>query len=389
MNVTPILSRWFVNNKRVLMKPVELQTKSKIFNDRSKYNMHAIETTEKKDAVAFESSEKYRFRSRHHHTVVGSGHDLIVNEILVWLLPTNMRMHQIKFTILLSSFLFGLSYYYATSTAAATTLSFKPIIVTSLSGFLTLAWGHWYYKTTLYASGKIWMDPTVPAVNRLEMHTILRLFETVDAARRAACLPQLVCRKSVGKNQEETGNSSSKSSRNVSLTPNILSLNDMNWEFQLLKTVEEALELVRVDSGARSDRKRSANVSSWSPIKVPGNWMLQGFDDDPIYTNQKYPFPCRPPNVPHENPTGCYRLRLTLPSDWKNDERRGDHDSQFSILLHGVESACFVYWNNELLGFFKDSRLPSEFLIPPRLITGVDKDDPVLYFVVARWSDGR
>ncbi len=232
------------------------------------------------------------------------------------------------------------------------------------------------------------MDPTVPAVNRLEMHTTLRLFETVGAARRAACLPQLVSRKSDAINQG-TGDSSSNSSRNLSLTSNILSLDDMNWEFQLLKTVEDAIEVVRVDSTAGSDRKSCASECSWSPIKVPGNWMLQGFDDDPIYTNQKYPFPCRPPNVPNENPTGCYRLHLRFPSDWKKDERKGGDDSQFSILLHGVESACFVYWNSEFLGFFKDSRLPSEFSIPPHLLAGMDKNDPKLYLVVARWSDGR
>ena len=68
--------------------------------------IQANETIEKKHVAAFETSEKYRFHSRHHHTIVGSGHDLIVNEILVWVLPTNMRMHQIKFTtIFFRSFL--------------------------------------------------------------------------------------------------------------------------------------------------------------------------------------------------------------------------------------------------------------------------------------------
>lgn len=343
----------------------------------------ANETIEKKRVAAFETSEKYRFHSRHHHTIVGSGHDLIVNEILVWLLPTNMLMHQIKFTTLFFSFIFALSYHYTISTAATATVSYKPVVITSLTGVLIVIWAYRYYQVTLYASGKVWMDPTVPAVNRLEMHTSLRLFESVDKARRAACLPQLVCRKSIVEKQET-------SSATASLTPNILLLDDMKWEFQLLETVEEAIELVRADSGIESDSKSSANVKNWSPIKVPGNWMLQGFSDDPIYTNQKYPFPCRPPNVPRKNPTGCYRLHLKLPSDWKDEQRReGENDCQYSILLHGVESACFVYWNDELLGFFKDSRLPSEFLIPPRLLAGINNYEPTLYFVVARWSDGR
>ena len=238
------------------------------------------------------------------------------------------------------------------------------------------------------------MDPAVPAENRLEMHVPLRLFETVVQARRAACLPQLVSRRSTASNLMATFTSktkeelSSSSTSTTPLAPNVLLLDDINWEFQLLQTVEEAIELVRRDSSNRSNNKRSAN--HWSPIKVPGNWMLQGFDDVPIYTNQKYPFPCRPPIVPRQNPTGCYRLRLTLPSDWKNKKRRvGDDDSRLSILLHGVESACFVYWNSELLGFFKDSRLPSEFLIPPQLLTDIENCEPTLYLVVARWSDGR
>jgi beta-galactosidase len=180
------------------------------------------------------------------------------------------------------------------------------------------------------------------------------------------------------------------SSTTAPLTPNVLLLDDMNWEFQLLRNVEEAIELVQRDSSIRSNVERSSPLGRWSSIRVPGNWMLQGFDDVPIYTNQKYPFPCRPPNVPHENPTGCYRLRLKLPSDWRNEERIvGDYDSQFSILLHGVESACFVYWNSERLGFFKDSRLPSEFNIPRRLLRNIKNVEPTLYFVVARWSDGR
>ena len=50
-------------------------------------------------------------------------------------------------------------------------------------------------------------------------------------------------------------------------------------------------------------------------IRVPGNWQLQGFDR-PIYTNIKYPFPCDPPRVPAENPTGCYSREFELSADW-------------------------------------------------------------------------
>ena len=52
--------------------------------------------------------------------------------------------------------------------------------------------------------------------------------------------------------------------------------------------------------------------SRWDGITVPGNWQLQGFDDNPIYTNVAYPFPPNPPYVPEENPTGCYRTTFDV-----------------------------------------------------------------------------
>jgi len=175
------------------------------------------------------------------------------------------------------------------------------------------------------------------------------------------------------------------------LTPNVLLLDDMNWKFQLLPTVEEALALVhrdiRTTNANDNESTTTTSEQDWSSIRIPGNWMLQGFDDVPIYTNQKYPFPCQPPIVPRQNPTGCYRLHISLPSDWHAEHHE---DDQYSIVLHGIESACFVYWNGKELGFFKDSRLPSEFFIPRHLLSLGDATnrDPVLHLVVARWSDG-
>ena len=182
--------------------------------------------------------------------------------------------------------------------------------------------------------------------------------------------------------------------------------------------------------------------------------------DKPIYTNQKYPIPCCPPIVPRQNPTGVYRKVIELPDEWmvqdillaqrhqaqrKQNCRRystcessslsaddlnvgGEHgscniilqqnsnmrstssssvpypsavpsssSSCYTILLHGIESACFVYWNGEMIGFCKDSRLPSEFSIPqhhfmdhvdePTSAT-MNRNQHVLHLVVARWSDG-
>jgi hypothetical protein len=103
--------------------------------------------------------------------------------------------------------------------------------------------------------------------------------------------------------------------------------------------------------------------SEWRAMKVPSNWMIEGYDK-PIYTNVKYPFPVEPPLVPHLNPTGAYRLMWDLPSCPPIGEvKRGggcqgccwSHpQSRITLLLHGVESACYVFLNGafvQLQGF--------------------------------------
>ena len=229
----------------------------------------------------------------------------------------------------------------------------------------------------------------------------------------------------------------------VGLTPNVWLLDDLKWSFQLMPTVEEGLKLVYDDSFltnlstgpvpdnfvandnvtkedggddiASRDTKQgpvptysattthAASSLNWKPINIPGNWMLQkaGIDagDIPIYTNQKYPFPCRPPVVPVLNPTGVYKLELPYwPSGWptKDSDSFGDDDEEdeYFLMLHGAESACFVYWNGSMIGYFQDSRLPSEFLIPSsnllldRRSSSTTEPAAVIHIVVARWSDG-
>jgi len=115
--------------------------------------------------------------------------------------------------------------------------------------------------------------------------------------------------------------------------------------------------------------------SEWELIKVPGNWMMQGYDY-PHYTNVQMPFPDQPPAVPEKNPTGVYRKTFTLPKEWKN--RR--------IVIHfgGVESSFFLFCNGNNVGFGKDSRTPVEFDLTKWLIEGENH----LSIVVIRWSDG-
>ena len=314
-----------------------------------------------------------KFASRHHSGPVWPIHDLLANELLMWLLPTHFLTHIIKFIVglicLLAAFLWCTMKHQQEQQKETDDYNLTLLSLWSLIGISIPTWIYWYYHFTLYAYGKPWMEPKIPAVYRLDMHVPLRLFKNHQKARRAACLPQLVARSSTNPDDD-------KDNDDDPLTPNILLLDKMDWKSKLLKTVEEALMLVYQDKphdptetdhlfeDTQNDSDEDDN-NAWAPIKVPSNWMLQGFDDIPIYTNQKYPFPCQPPIVPRENPTGVYKLKVAIPSDWYDDDNTGSaQSSSLSLLLHGIESACFVFWNGELLGFFKDSRLPSEFARP-------------------------
>ena len=118
-----------------------------------------------------------------------------------------------------------------------------------------------------------------------------------------------------------------------------------------------------------------ANLADWSPIEVPGNWTLQGFDR-PLYTNVQMPFPEPPPTVPRENPTGLYRRRFRVPESWQR--RR--------VVLHfgGAESVLYVYVNGHPVGMSKDSRLAAEFDVTKF----VEPGENIVAAMVIRWSDG-
>jgi hypothetical protein len=355
-----------------------------------------------------------KFASRHHVGAVWPVHDLVATELLMWLLPTHMLTHLIKFVVGLLVWLGGFLWCTMTHQAATGDNDNNNnnnnegfFLAWALFGIAIPLWVYSYHHTVLYAIGKPWMDPKVPAVNRTEMHVPLRLFECSQKARRAACLPQMVSRvrrdaavAAAANKEEDDGDACSYSFKYD--TPNVLLLDDKDWKFQLLPTVEEALTLVYQDHNHHPHHESVASLQDddWSPIVVPGHWMLQGFNDKPVYTNKKYPFPCRPPIVPRQNPTGVYKLNVQFPEDWMKDESSSSsssslEDDEITLLLHGIESACFVFWNGEMLGFFKDSRLPSEFVVPRELVYNMlaessaeEQLGAVLHIVVVRWSDG-
>lgn len=138
------------------------------------------------------------------------------------------------------------------------------------------------------------------------------------------------------------------------------------WKFDISPTVAEAP--VGFETEDYVD-------DFWDHVHVPWSWQCQGYDY-PHYTNCPYPFPCDPPRVPTENPTGCYRRQFCIPDDWEKQR----------ILLHfeGVDSAFYVWVNGQEIGFSKGSRVPAEFDITEQVRAGVN----TLAVQVLRWSDG-
>ncbi len=111
-------------------------------------------------------------------------------------------------------------------------------------------------------------------------------------------------------------------------------------------------------------------------MPVPSNWQMQGFDT-PIYTNVTYPIPVTPPQVPTENPTGCYSRRFHVDADWLAQ-------GQTRIIFDGVNSAFHLWCNGKWIGYSQDSRLPAEFDLSGVLQAGENR----LAVMVLRWCDG-
>lgn len=134
------------------------------------------------------------------------------------------------------------------------------------------------------------------------------------------------------------------------------------WEFKLLPRPEAATAQALAEDG-------------WAPIRVPGNWTMQGFGT-PHYTNVQMPWPNMPPSVPDDNPTGVYRRSFDVPAAWQG--RR--------VVLHiaGCEGACYVYVNGQPVGMSKDSRTPAEYDVTALVRHGAPNE---LVCVVLRWSD--
>jgi beta-galactosidase len=112
----------------------------------------------------------------------------------------------------------------------------------------------------------------------------------------------------------------------------------------------------------------------WATVTVPGLWTMQGHDR-PIYTNVQMPFRGVPPEVPDDNPTGCYRTEFTVPRRWS--KRR------VVLTVGAADSVLHVWCNGVPVGISKDSRLEASFDVTEHVRPGRN----LLALMVVRWSD--
>ncbi len=140
------------------------------------------------------------------------------------------------------------------------------------------------------------------------------------------------------------------------------------WQFRWLPNPAAVPDEFYTEEGADGD---------WDRIAVPSNWQMQGYGT-PMYTNVQYPFP--PDNMPEvpkdDNPVGLYRTTFDIPDEWA--------DQRIFIIFEGVDSAFYLWVNEQEIGYSQGSRLPAEFDL-----TGVVKPGTnTLSAQVFRWCDG-
>lgn len=184
-------------------------------------------------------------------------------------------------------------------------------------------------------SRRDWENPAVTSIHRLAIHTPQSSWRDLEAARRDQA------------------------------SEAVRSLNG-DWQFSYFKQPEMV-----------PDNWLVGDLDGCQPIPVPSNWQMHGYDI-PIYTNIKYPFPCTPPFVPKENPTGCYSTLFEVDDAWLAQ-------GQTRIIFDGVNSAFYLWCNGHWVGYSQDSRLPAEFDLTPYLQAGQNR----LCVLVLRWSDGN
>jgi len=237
-------------------------------------------------------------------------------------------------------------------------------------------------------------DPTVTGVHRVAAHVPLRVFvpgssssgtddgsgditgdnddeeEMMMTARRAAWCPAIVhnCLDKKMKQQPQQVKASNVcllsfldaevgATAGSAATKNRRCVNGNGtpywnqWTFRYFDSPRKGLETAVAASSISSssyDATGSATTeqdNSFVPVVVPSNWTLDpNCPDNPIYTNQKYPWYCQPPITPAKNPTGVYKLDFVNPWGSSSTTSPSVRDgADVTLVLHGIESACYVF----------------------------------------------
>jgi len=191
-----------------------------------------------------------------------------------------------------------------------------------------------------------WTDPTTTGRNRLPPHSDVLPYADDGTARAGARAASPWIRTLTGE-----------------------------WEFHLADSPAEAPERFPEPGFEPDDPGRDGDGRDWDTIPVPSNWQTEGYGT-PHYTNVVYPFPLDPPNVPTENPTGCYRRAFEVPDSWDGRQVR--------LHFEGVDSAFHLWVNGERVGYSEGARLPAEFDVTEHVESG----ENTVALRVYKWTSG-
>lgn len=151
---------------------------------------------------------------------------------------------------------------------------------------------------------------------------------------------------------------------------------------------------------AELPRQLDTDQVKFATIDVPSCWQFRGYDR-PFYTNIRYQFPFRPPQIPtigkvdrvfswmgvdqkislrYKDPgeeynfVGVYRRFLTV----------DDPEKRFTLSFLGVASCLDLYVNGLFVGYSEGAHNTAEFDLSGKLHTGRNE----LLVVVHRWCNG-
>ncbi|MGN1201718.1 MAG: glycoside hydrolase family 2 TIM barrel-domain containing protein, partial [Eubacterium sp.] len=133
-----------------------------------------------------------------------------------------------------------------------------------------------------------------------------------------------------------------------------------DWDFAYYEKLSQVPETLDTDK------------ASFDRITTPSTWQRTGYDQI-AYINTRYPFPKKPPHIPHDVAVGIYRKTVNLtPSTRK------------IITFLGVAGALALYINGKYAGYSEGSHNTAEFDITPLANDGENE----ILAVVYKWSNG-